>query len=133
MVLLQAGAKLFFLSKFAESFWGLPPFIIPVGMNRAVREADRSSLSSAEVKNKCRDTSAPHSHPEYGIMVCTGKALPDLYIQRYLEKVLLLFTLENITPTRNISTVLYSNLHNTPIYVFNVDMRTLEKCLYLKL
>jgi hypothetical protein len=38
----QAGAQLFFLSKFAESFLGSPPFIIPVGMNRTVREADRS-------------------------------------------------------------------------------------------
>jgi hypothetical protein len=40
----------------------------------------------------------------------------------------LLFTLEKIAPTRNISTALYSNLHNTPIYVFNVDMCTLGKC-----
>jgi hypothetical protein len=96
-------------------------------MNRAVREADRSPLSSAEVKNKCRDTSAPHPAPEYGVTVCTGTALPDLYIQRYLEEVLLLFTVEKITPTRNVSTALYSNLHNTLIYVFNVDMCTLEK------
>ena len=88
-------------------------------------------MSSAELKNKCRDTSAPHSPLEYDIMVCTGTALPDLYVQRYLEEVLLLFTLEKITPTRNISTALYSNLHNTPIYVFNVDMCALEKCFYL--
>jgi len=57
--------------------------------------------------------------------------MPDLYIQRYLE-VLLLFTLEKMTPTRNISTALYSDLHNTPIYVFSVDMCTLVKCLCLK-
>lgn len=116
----------------SPDFLGPPPFIIPVGMNRAVREADCSSLSGAEVKNQCRDTSAPHSRPEYGTIVCTGTALRDLYIQRYLEEVLLLFTLEKITPTRNISTALYSNLHNTPICLFNVDMFTLEKYFSLK-